>query len=480
MGDSSVLKLVIEKGPRAGETLEFPPGSLIRLGRVLRGNSVTIKDSGISTKHLEIKFESGLGKWVITDLGSSNGTILNDVLIDANKAVSLSNNDVVKLGEITMIVVNVCDGGGVLRSSRRLGAVESSVVRSKGGVGEGCEVESVVEKPKRGRGRKAKVGGCEGVKEVGNGEVGKGEVEGIGNVKESDDGGCGEVGIEESVVEKPKRGRGRKAKVVGNEGVKEVGNDEVEGIGNVKESDNVVCVEVGIEESVVEKPKRGRGRKAKVGGNEGGVKEGGDDEVEEIGNVKENGNVVAVEVNHGRQLRSRVTRNAVKEEGGKLGSVEDFGKQLESLAAIERKTQKGRGKKKVVKEEVEKEVVERIEVEESVKDLPEVVLDEIVKESTINEISDDLRVDDVLEKKDVEQKEEWSEVKKGNVDLGVEPDLENMTLGEWFDFLEVYLPKKIHDETEELISNMKERAKQFHEYSVQQKRAMGKGKSPMV
>ncbi|KAL1808528.1 hypothetical protein DCAR_0728001 [Daucus carota subsp. sativus] len=413
MGDSSMLKLVIQKGPRQGETLEFRPGSKIRLGRVVRGNSVAIKDSGISTKHLEIHFESDLGKWVITDLGSSNGTILNGSVIDANTPVCLSNNDVVKLGEVTLIVVNICDEVAVLRSSRRKGVVESAVAKGIGGFGEGGEVESVVEKPRRGLTRKAKVAGHEGVKEAGNDEV----------------------------------------EVIGESGVgKKVG-------------------EVGEVENVVEKPRRGRGRKKKVEGN---------DEVEEIVGGKGNENVVAVEVNRGRQLRPRVTRNAIKEEGGELGSVEDFGKQLDSLAVIERKTRKGRGKKKVVEAEPEKEVVEvKIEVEEGLmKALPEVVLDRDVKESTIDEFADKSRVDDVLEMKDIEQ-EGGSGVKNGDVNLEVEPDLEKMTLGEWFDFLEVYLPKKIHDETEEIISAMEERAKQFHEYSVQQKRAMGKGKSPM-
>ncbi|KAL8121865.1 uncharacterized protein LOC141659314 [Apium graveolens] len=469
MGDSSVLKLAIEKGPRSGETLEFRPGSSIRLGRVVRGNSVTIKDSGISTKHLEIHFENGLGKWVITDLGSSNGTILNDVLIDANTPFSLSNNDVVKLGEITLIGVSVCDGDGGLRSSRQLGGEGSNVVE---GIGGGVEVEYVVEKPKRGRGRRGKVGGNEvdGVRK-----------DEIGNLKDSDN----VVAVEENVGEKQKGGRGRKQKVGGNEG--EVGNDrvrkdEVEEIGNVKGSDNVVDVEVGFEENVVEKVKRGLGRKVKDGGNEGeGVKEGGNNEVRK-GGVEGIGNVVVVEVNQGRQLRSRVTRSLIKEEGGKLGSVEDFGKQLESLAAVERKRGRGRGKKKVVEEEVKKEVVEerREVVEDFVRDLPEVVVDQDVEENTINEFSEKLGVEDVVEMKDAEHKEEGSGAKKGNVELGPEPDLEKMTLGEWFDFLEVYLPKKIHNETEELISNMEQRAKQFHEHSVQQKRAMGKGKSPMV
>ncbi|KAL8126303.1 hypothetical protein AgCh_013549 [Apium graveolens] len=468
MEDSSTLKLVIEKGPRAGETLDFRPGSSIRLGRVVRGNSVTIKDSGISTKHLEIYFDNGLGKWVITDLGSSNGTFLNDVLIDANTPFNLSNNDVVKLGEITLISVNVCDGGEGLRSCSRLG-----------GAG------NVVEKPKRGRGRRGKVGGNEvdGVRK-----------DEIGNVKECDN----VVAVEENVVEKPKQGCGRKSKVGGIDGVKKY---EVEEIGNVDGNGNVVDDEVGFEENVVEKVKRGRAREAKMGGNDGeGVKEGGNGGVGEIGDVEGNSIVVAVEVNRGRKLRSRVTRSVVKEEGGKLGSVEDFGKQLESLAAIERKVRRGRGKKKVVEEEVEKEVVEeKVEkevVEEKVeqevgeerrkiegdllKELPDAVVDQDVKKNMIDEFCEKLGVEDVLETKDVEQKEEGSRVSKSLVDLGVESDLEKMTLGEWFDFLEVYLPQKIHNETEELISNMKQRAMQFHEHSVQQKRAMGKGKSPMV
>ncbi|KAK9713681.1 hypothetical protein RND81_06G044000 [Saponaria officinalis] len=68
----ATLKLISEKGPRSGETLEFNSRSTIRLGRVVRGNNLTVKDPGISSKHLSIEFDSNLGKWVITDLDSSN------------------------------------------------------------------------------------------------------------------------------------------------------------------------------------------------------------------------------------------------------------------------------------------------------------------------------------------------------------------------------------------------------------------------
>ncbi|GER57083.1 ubiquitin-like protein 5 [Striga asiatica] len=46
-----------------------------------------------------------------------------------------------------------------------------------------------------------------------------------------------------------------------------------------------------------------------------------------------------------------------------------------------------------------------------------------------------------------------------------------MTLGEWFEFLEVYLPKHIIDETEQMISEMRKKAERLNEFMLQHKNA---------
>lgn len=49
----------------------------------------------------------------------------------------------------------------------------------------------------------------------------------------------------------------------------------------------------------------------------------------------------------------------------------------------------------------------------------------------------------------------------------IEVDLEKMTLGEWFDFLDVHLPKQIIDETEEMILDMRQKSEKFHHFMLQ-------------
>ncbi|KAB2625551.1 FHA domain-containing protein [Pyrus ussuriensis x Pyrus communis] len=167
--EPSALKLVMVQGPRKGETLEFIPGSKVRIGRVVRGNNLPIKDSGISSKHLSIESESG--KWVLRDLDSSNGTVLNGSNIPPNTPVDLTDGDEIKIGEYTSVEVKIAgyEETRLRRNPRRAAAAAEAtavpVSESRGRRGrvakegeekaevERANVEEIEVAGKRGRGR---------------------------------------------------------------------------------------------------------------------------------------------------------------------------------------------------------------------------------------------------------------------------------------------------------------------------------------
>ncbi|ONK63230.1 uncharacterized protein A4U43_C07F12730 [Asparagus officinalis] len=149
---NSTLHLTVDKGPKRGETLSRNPGALIRIGRVVRGNTFAIKDPAISQKHLIIEFSSEISRWTIKDLDTSNGTIVNDANVPSLEPFPLSDGDIVKIGETTSMSVKIDDVGsggeaeGGLRRGRRRGA-RSRVVEEE-------EDDDFVEAPKNlGRGR---------------------------------------------------------------------------------------------------------------------------------------------------------------------------------------------------------------------------------------------------------------------------------------------------------------------------------------
>ncbi|GAB2266455.1 hypothetical protein Dimus_001463 [Dionaea muscipula] len=116
----SSLRLIMEKGPRGGETLDFNPRSVVRIGRIVRGNTVSIKDLAISSKHLLIE-QTATGRWTITDLDSSNGTLLNSSYLPPGTPFDLRDGDEVKIGEVTSIRVRFFDisASRVRRNPRR-------------------------------------------------------------------------------------------------------------------------------------------------------------------------------------------------------------------------------------------------------------------------------------------------------------------------------------------------------------------------
>lgn len=104
-GENPNLKLIFEKGPRKGETLDCPHGSNVRIGRVIRGNTFTIKDPAISQNHLLIQSDGS--QWSISDLDTSNGTFLNDARLRSNSPFHLAHGDTIKIGTTTSITVSI-------------------------------------------------------------------------------------------------------------------------------------------------------------------------------------------------------------------------------------------------------------------------------------------------------------------------------------------------------------------------------------
>ncbi|XP_010910842.1 uncharacterized protein [Elaeis guineensis] len=105
--ENPILRLVVEKGPKEGEMLECKSGAITRVGRVVRGNTFAIRDPGISQKHLAFEFLRETSRWVVSDLDTSNGTLVNDAKIRPSIPFPLSDGDSIKIGEMTSISVRI-------------------------------------------------------------------------------------------------------------------------------------------------------------------------------------------------------------------------------------------------------------------------------------------------------------------------------------------------------------------------------------
>ena len=86
--------LIIIRGTPQGHRFFLAQESMI-LGRD-PAVDISVNDQGISRKHA--KLEKRDGKVFITDLGSSNGTLINDKKLEANSTKELSKEDMIKVG----------------------------------------------------------------------------------------------------------------------------------------------------------------------------------------------------------------------------------------------------------------------------------------------------------------------------------------------------------------------------------------------
>ena len=89
-----LLRLEVVAGPPMAP-IELRAGSPTVLGRS-ESSDVPLPDGGVSRKHASIEFMGG--EWIVTDLESRHGTIINGVQLDGFEAAPLSADDIIGIG----------------------------------------------------------------------------------------------------------------------------------------------------------------------------------------------------------------------------------------------------------------------------------------------------------------------------------------------------------------------------------------------
>lgn len=120
------FQFVMRSGPTPGVT--FPlEGDQLTIGRD-SSNGVAINDAEVSRKHARLSFQGG--KYVIDDLGSTNGTFVNGQRLAG--PVVLKAGDVVSLGEQIVLMYDAInmDPGATVAVPRKSARVEPPPVQS--------------------------------------------------------------------------------------------------------------------------------------------------------------------------------------------------------------------------------------------------------------------------------------------------------------------------------------------------------------
>ena len=96
-------KIKVLLGPQAGATFEVKDGAVI--GRS-RSADLQFEESSLSRHHAKLALSDG--RWKIIDLGSSNGTFVNGVLVQTGTA--LNDGDEIRLGELALQFISPLPG----------------------------------------------------------------------------------------------------------------------------------------------------------------------------------------------------------------------------------------------------------------------------------------------------------------------------------------------------------------------------------
>lgn len=120
------FQFVMRSGPTPGVTFPLEGDQLI-IGRD-SPNSVAINDAEISRKHSRLTFQGG--KYVLEDLGSTNGTFVNGQRLAG--PVVLKPGDVISLGEQIVLMYDAInqDPGATVAVSRKAVRMEAPRTQS--------------------------------------------------------------------------------------------------------------------------------------------------------------------------------------------------------------------------------------------------------------------------------------------------------------------------------------------------------------
>jgi len=120
----SQFQLIMRSGPTPGASFTLE-GDQLTIGRDAT-NEITINDAEISRRHARLTFQGG--KYVLEDLGSTNGTFVNGQRLAGPRV--LKAGEVVSFGEQIVLVFEVtASDPGATMVSPRVGLAVPSVPR---------------------------------------------------------------------------------------------------------------------------------------------------------------------------------------------------------------------------------------------------------------------------------------------------------------------------------------------------------------
>jgi hypothetical protein len=103
---ASGLQLLVQQGPRAGQSFDFSK-PVITIGREA-GNDLVLEDPQVSRHHARLTLAAG--GYVIEDLGSTNGTFINEQRLMGTRPINAG--DKLRLGDNVVLSVTGSLGAG--------------------------------------------------------------------------------------------------------------------------------------------------------------------------------------------------------------------------------------------------------------------------------------------------------------------------------------------------------------------------------